>query len=91
MVKFDGLPDTRDQLVQYFNGKTTDDIGNVPTSIGTGSVLPKDEDGGDGDYLDHYLGKSTPDWTGSFGGSLTYKNFISSTTLEYKAGNPCNQ
>ena len=82
----DGLPDTRDQLVQYFNGKTPDNVGSVPTSIGTGSVLLKDEDG-DGDYLDHYLGKSTPDWTGSFGGSISYKNFTLSTTFEYKAGN----
>jgi hypothetical protein len=82
----DGLPDTRDQLISYFNGKTPDNIGSVPTSIGTGSVLLRDEDG-DGDLLDHYLGKSTPDWTGSFGGSLTYKNFTLSTTFEYKAGN----
>ena len=82
----DGLPDTRDQLISYFNGKTPDNIGSVPTSIGTGSVLLRDEDG-DGDLLDHYLGKSTPDWTGSFGGSLSYKNFTLSTTFEYKAGN----
>ena len=82
----DGLPDTRDQLISYFNGKTPDNVGSVPTSIGTGSVLLRDEDG-DGDYLDHYLGKATPDWTGSFGGSLTFKNFTLSTTFEYKAGN----
>lgn len=82
----DGLPDTRDQLISYFNGKTPENVGSVPTSIGTGSVLLRDEDG-DGDYLDHYLGKSTPDWTGSFGGSLTYKNFTLSTTFEYKGGN----
>lgn len=82
----DGLPDTRDQLIAFFNGKTPDNIGSVPTSIGTGSVLLKDEDG-DGDYLDHYLGKATPDWTGSFGGSVSYKNFTLSTTFEYKAGN----
>jgi TonB-linked SusC/RagA family outer membrane protein len=82
----DGLPDTRDQLISYFTGQTPDTVGSVPTSIGTGSVLLKDEDG-DGDYLDHYLGKSTPDWTGSFGGSLSYKNFTLSTTFEYKAGN----
>ena len=82
----DGQPDTRDQLISYFNGKTPDNVGSVPTSIGTGSVLLRDEDG-DGDYLDHYLGKATPDWTGSFGGSLTYKNFTLSTTFEYKAGN----
>jgi len=82
----DGLPDTRDQLISYFTGLTPDTVGSVPTSIGTGSVLLADEDK-DGDYLDHYLGKSTPDWTGSFGGSLSYKNFTLSTTFEYKAGN----
>lgn len=82
----DGIPDTRDQLLAYFAGKTPGNIGSLPTSIGTGSVLLKDEDG-DGDYLDHYLGKSTPDWTGSFGGSLSYKNFTLSTTFEYKGGN----
>ena len=82
----DGLPDTREQLLAFFSGKTPDDIGNLPKSIGTGGVLLKDEDG-DGDLLDHYMGKQTPDWTGSFGGSVSYKNFTLSTTFEYKAGN----
>lgn len=82
----DGLPDTRAQLLSYFGGKTPADIGGLPSSIGVGKVLLADDDN-DGDYLDHYLGKATPDWTGSFGGSLTYKNFTLSTTFEYKAGN----
>ncbi|MCY4217006.1 MAG: SusC/RagA family TonB-linked outer membrane protein [Flavobacteriaceae bacterium] len=85
----DGRPDTRDELVTFFSGKTTQqnakDLG-MPTTVGTGGVLLKDEDG-DGDYLDHFLGKSTPDWTGSFGGSLDFKNFTLSTTFEYKVGN----
>jgi hypothetical protein len=58
----------------------------MPTQIGEGAVLLKDEDG-DGDLLDHFLGKTTPDWTGSFGGSVNFKNFTLSTTFEYKAGN----
>ncbi len=85
----DGRPDTREELITFFSGKTTQqnakDLG-MPTTVGTGGVLLKDEDG-DGDYLDHFLGKSVPDWTGSFGGSLDYKNFTLSTTFEYKVGN----
>ena len=65
----DGLPDTNQQLVAFLTGNGSY---SLPTSIGTGSVLLADEDG-DGDYLDHYLGKSTPDWTGAFGGSVNYK------------------
>lgn len=79
----DGQPDTTAQLVSFLSG---DGSFSLPTSIGTGSVLLKDEDG-DGDYLDHFLGKSTPDWTGSFGGSVSYKNWTLNTTFEYKGGN----
>jgi len=53
------------------------------------SILPirVDEDG-DGDFLDHYLGKSSPDWAGAFGLSATlFKNFELSSLFEYKAGN----
>ena len=53
------------------------------------SLLPVrvDEDG-DGDFLDHYLGKSTPDWAGSFGLTATIvKNFEVSSLFEYKVGN----
>lgn len=49
-------------------------------------VLMADYDG-DGDHLDHHLGKPTPDWKGSFGGSVSFKNFRLSTLFEYKAGN----
>jgi len=46
-----------------------------------------DEDG-DGNFLDHYLGKSAPDWAGSFGLSATlFKNFELSSLFEYKVGN----
>ena len=85
----DGRPDTRDELIAFFSGKTIQQNAkelSMPTTVGTGGVLLKDEDG-DGDYLDHFLGKSAPDWTGSFGGSLDYKNFTFSTTFEYKVGN----
>lgn len=81
----DGQPDTRDQLISYFNENPNNNY-SMPTQIGEGAVLLKDEDG-DGDLLDHFLGKTTPDWTGSFGGSVNFKNFTLSTTFEYKAGN----
>ncbi len=42
---------------------------------------------GDGDQLDHHLGKPTPDWQGSFGGSVSFNNFRINTMFEYKAGN----
>ena len=50
-------------------------------------LLPVDENG-NGDLLDHYLGKSSPDWAGSFGLSATLlKNLELSSLFEYKAGN----
>jgi len=58
-----------------------------PRSLTTLLPIRVDEDG-DGDFLDHYLGKSTPDWAGAFGLSATlFKNFELSSLFEYKAGN----
>jgi hypothetical protein len=58
-----------------------------PRSLSTILPVRVDEDG-NGDFLDHYLGKSTPDWAGSFGLSATmFKNFELSSLFEYKAGN----
>ncbi|MBW3534362.1 MAG: SusC/RagA family TonB-linked outer membrane protein [Gemmatimonadetes bacterium] len=49
-------------------------------------VLLADEDG-DGDLLDHYLGKPTPDWQGSFGGTLSVSGGLRLSTLfEYRVG-----
>lgn len=46
-----------------------------------------DEDG-NGDFLDHFLGKPTPDWQGSFGFNIVFlKNFRFTSLFEYKAGN----
>jgi TonB-linked SusC/RagA family outer membrane protein len=51
------------------------------------SPIRVDEDG-DGDFLDHYQGKSTPDWAGSFGLTATIlRNFELSSLFEYKVGN----
>jgi len=59
----------------------------VPRTLTGLSPVRVDEDG-DGDYLDHYLGKSYPDWQGSFGANATFlRNFEVGTVLEYKFGN----
>lgn len=43
---------------------------------------------GTGDYLSNYLGKSTPDWQGSFGVNATiFKNLELGALFEYKFGN----
>src|SRR3989442_4662425 len=59
----------------------------VPRALSSVSPKMVDEDG-DGDFLDHYLGKSTPDWTGAFGMRATvFRNFELNTLFEYKTGN----
>lgn len=74
----DGQPDSLEELMEYFS---------VPRDPGVIRVLLADEDG-DGDFLDHYLGKPTPDWMGSFGGTITFRrNFSINTLFEWKAGN----
>jgi TonB-linked SusC/RagA family outer membrane protein len=74
----DGQPDSEAELLAYFA---------QPRDPGVVRVLLVDEDG-DGDPLDHYLGKPIPDWTGSFGGTVTFlENFTLSTLFEWKAGN----
>ncbi len=46
------------------------------------------DDDNDGNYLDHYLGKPTPDWQGSFGLTINFlKRFRFNNLFEYKAGN----
>ncbi|MEF8796579.1 MAG: SusC/RagA family TonB-linked outer membrane protein [Salinivenus sp.] len=87
----DGNPDSRDQLRQLLGSLTTADIGGffgaaLPQS--TSSVLiAQDPDSPTGSSTDHYLGKPTPDFQGSFGVDLTYENWSLSTLFEYKAGN----
>ena len=59
----------------------------APLSLASLLPIMVDEDG-DGDNLDHYLGKSTPDWAGSFGLTATVaRNFEISSVFEYKVGN----
>lgn len=81
----DGQPDSKAELLEFLGGLTASDA-RLPTSPGTGGVLLQDVDQ-DGDFVDHFLGKNTPDWQGSFGGSIKWKNFVLTTLFEYKTGN----
>jgi len=74
----DGNFDTDADLLAYFA---------VPHSLN--SVLPiLVDENGNGDFLDHYFGKSTPDWAGAFGLKATlFRNFEVNSVFEYKTGN----
>lgn len=84
----DGQPDTEQELLTMLSGPTSNFttawFSNLPSS--TSSVLIVDEDG-DGDFYDHYLGKPSPDFSGSFGGGVDYKQFSVDVMFEYKFGN----
>ena len=56
----------------------------VTTSIFSSRLMMDDEDG-DGDVLDNFLGKPTPDWAGAFGANFTIRQNLQINTLfEYK-------
>ena len=47
-----------------------------------------DDEDGDGDVLDNFLGKPDPDWAGAFGANITLqRNLQINALFEYKAGN----
>jgi TonB-linked SusC/RagA family outer membrane protein len=74
----DNKPETREQLLEYFKEPRN------PTAF---RAVLVDEDG-DGDLLDHYSGKPTPDWQGAFGANIGFlKRFRLASLFEYKAGN----
>jgi len=76
--KPDGKPDSDQELLAYFA---------QPRTLNSLSPLRVDENG-DGNFLDHYLGKSTPDWQGSFGANATIlRNVELGALFEYKFGN----
>ncbi len=80
----DGQPDSRQELLAYL-GRLTPSSARLDNL--NAFVLLLDEDG-DGDYLDHYLGKPLPDWQGTFGFTLTVRgNWRLSALFEYQAGN----
>jgi hypothetical protein len=73
----DRKPETRDALLAYF-AQARDPGAFFPLVV--------DEDG-DGNILDHYLGKPTPDWQGAFGFNVGFmKRFRLASLFEYKTG-----
>ena len=87
----DGNPDTEQELINYLDGLTVSDLRGffgaaLPQS--TSSVLlAENPDSPTGSSRDHYLGKPTPDFQGSFGFDATLNNWTLSTLFEYKTGN----
>jgi TonB-dependent starch-binding outer membrane protein SusC len=82
-------PHTREELLAYFAQprNVADALTNSPfrVLVQNGDPRPCSEGG---DYLGLYLGKPTPDWSGSFGGDISFlQGFTLSTLFEYKAGN----
>ncbi len=79
----EGQPASRQLVLDYLNSLSPQ---TASLSDLNSFVLMADEDG-DGDPLDHYLGKPSADWKGNFGASASYKNLEISTLFEYRAGN----
>jgi TonB-dependent starch-binding outer membrane protein SusC len=72
----DGIPDTEAQVLAFLS------VPRSYTELFNGSVIMT-ENG-----LDSDLGKPTPDYTGAFGGSVTFRrNWKLNTLFEYKGGN----
>ncbi|REL25044.1 SusC/RagA family TonB-linked outer membrane protein [Rhodohalobacter sp. SW132] len=78
-----GTPASQDLVLDYLNSLTP---GTASLEDLNNFVLLADENG-NGDPLDHHLGKPTPDWQGSFGGTVRFRNFKLYTLFEYRAGN----
>ncbi len=85
-INRDGVADSRSDLLAYFaeSRGATDFrpvlLANTYIDYITGNEVRDD--------LLHFLGKPTPDWTGSFGATIGFlKHFRLSTLFEYKAGN----
>lgn len=82
----DGSPDTEEELVQILGNMTVSDAA-LPQSPAT-VLIAENPDSPTGNSRDHYLGKPTPDFQGSFGVDATvFDNWTVSTLFEYKAGN----
>ncbi|MHC4234517.1 MAG: TonB-dependent receptor domain-containing protein [Planctomycetota bacterium] len=78
----DGQPDTEAEFRAYLTSIPSHDLDDAELG-----PLMRDDDG-DGDRLDHDLGKPNPDWTGAFGTQITIsRNLQVNTLFEYKAGN----
>ncbi|MDB4887979.1 MAG: TonB-dependent outer membrane protein SusC/RagA [Gemmatimonadetes bacterium] len=75
----DGKLDTMADVLAYFQTHGSTD----PALL---APLRVDEDL-NGDFLDHFTGKPTPDWQGGFGGKWRFHSFQLGTLFEYKRGN----
>jgi hypothetical protein len=81
----DGQPDTEAELLQILQDPVP--FSNIVFQNNTGGLMLVDEDG-DGNFLDHSLGKPTPDWQGSAGFNIGFlTNFRLTSMFEYRAGN----
>ncbi len=79
-----GQPDTEARLQFYIDSLRTR---GTPGLLDVLNPMFDDEDG-DKDVLDNYLGKPAPDWQGAFGGSINFRHNLQVNVLfEYKAGN----
>ncbi len=78
-----GQAASRELVLEFLNSLTP---GTADLEALNNYILLADENG-NGNPLDHNLGKPTPDWQGSFGGTLNYRNFRLYTLFEYSAGN----
>jgi hypothetical protein len=81
----DGRPDSRAEALAYFAS-----VPRLGTNAGVAALNPiqvdETQDAG-GDLLDNYLGKPFPDWSGGFGGTVTFRrNWRLNTLFEYRAG-----
>ena len=73
----DGVPDTEAQVLAF--------LATAPANINVMDPLAAADS--TGNRLNHYLGKPTPDYQGSFGGTMTlFKHWQIGTNFEYKAG-----
>jgi hypothetical protein len=74
----DGKPDTEAEALSYLGTKR---------SMSNLDPIRYDEDG-DGDYLDHYLGKPYPDWNATFGSNVSLgRSWRFNALFEYRGGN----
>ena len=81
-----GIPDTRGEVVSFLGGLTPG-TASLPTTTSIVMIDTDYQTAGEKQVSGHFLGKTTPDWQGSIGGSVTYKNFILRTNFEYRTGN----
>lgn len=80
----DGQPDSQSELEAFFSSPVDPSSFNSAIMVAgpNGEPLP-----GGSTYSDHYLGKPTPDWEGSFGFSAGISNFTVSSRFKYATGN----